>query len=78
MRDSDRYPIVLFWSDEDEAWIADVPDLRYCSAHGETAEEALGEILIAKDLWLEVAQERGMPLPAPTRPASQSLAAIAR
>ena len=66
MSDDERYPIVLFWSDEDEAWIADVPDLRYCSAHGETAEEALREIQVARRLWLEVARERGIPLPTPT------------
>jgi hypothetical protein len=36
-----RYHINLFWSDEDDAWIADAPDLTYCSAHGATPEEAL-------------------------------------
>jgi predicted RNase H-like HicB family nuclease len=35
-----RYHINVFWSDEDSCWIADVPDLRYCSAHGDTPEEA--------------------------------------
>jgi predicted RNase H-like HicB family nuclease len=61
----DNYPIVIFWSDADEAYIADVPDLRYCSAHGETPEEALREILIARELWLETAREDGLPLPDP-------------
>lgn len=42
-----EYPIVVFWSDEDDASIADVPDIRYCSAHGETAEEAVREVRIA-------------------------------
>lgn len=59
----DNYPIVIFWSDGDEAYIADVPDLRYCSAHGETPEEALREILIAREQWLEVAREDGLALP---------------
>ena len=60
------YPIVIFWSDEDEAYIADVPDLRSCSAHGETPEEALREVRIALELRLEAARERGLALPPPT------------
>ena len=64
------YPILIFWSDEDEAYIADVPDLRHCSAHGETPEEALREIQVAMAAWLEVAREVGKPIPPPTlRPA---------
>lgn len=58
-----RYHINLFWSDEDECWIADVPDLQYCSAHGETAEEAAHEIQIAMELWLESAEAHGDPIP---------------
>lgn len=73
---NDNYPIVLFWSDEDEAYIADVPDLRYCSAHGETPEEALREIVVARELWLEVAREDGLALPDPS--ASPYLPEIAR
>ena len=61
------YPIVIFSSDEDEAYIADVPDLRSCSAHGETPEEALREIQIALELRLEAARELGIPLPEPGR-----------
>lgn len=64
------YHINIFWSDEDECYIADVPDLPGCSAHGETPEEAAHEIMIAKELWLEVAHETGMQIPAPRyRPA---------
>ena len=62
---NDNYPIVIFWSDADEAYIADVPDLGSCSAHGDTPEEALCEILIARRLWLESACEHGTPLPDP-------------
>jgi predicted RNase H-like HicB family nuclease len=54
-----RYHINLFWSDEDDCWIADVPDLQFCSAHGATAEEAAHEIEIAMKLWLQVSAERG-------------------
>lgn len=63
-----EYPILIFWSDEDDAYIADVPDLRYCSAHGDTPEEALREVKVAMSLWLEVARERGDPVPEPSRP----------
>jgi predicted RNase H-like HicB family nuclease len=65
MKPQDNYPIVVFWSEGDEAYIADVPDLRYCSAHGETPEEALREALIARELWLRVAREDGLALPDP-------------
>jgi predicted RNase H-like HicB family nuclease len=59
-----RYHINLFWSDEDACWIADVPDLKFCSAHGETAEDAAHEIEIAMKLWLEISAERGEAPPA--------------
>ena len=58
-----HYHINLFWSDEDDSWIADVPDLRFCSAHGPTPDEALREIKIAMDLWLEVARDHGDAIP---------------
>lgn len=63
LRPKDDYPIVIFYSEEDECYIADLPDLRYCSAFGDTPEQALQEILIAKKLWLQVAVENGCPLP---------------
>ena len=53
------------WSDEDGCWIADVPDLRPCSAHGDTPVEALEEAQVAIGLWLDVARERGFDVPAP-------------
>lgn len=65
-----EYHINVFWSDEDEAWIADIPDLTYCSAHGATPEEALREVLQAKEAWLESARAHGDPIPPPRyRPA---------
>ena len=51
-----RYHINLFYSDEDKCYIADIPDLKYCSAHGETPEEALHEVLMAQEAWLESAR----------------------
>ncbi|MGE0597980.1 MAG: type II toxin-antitoxin system HicB family antitoxin [Dehalococcoidia bacterium] len=59
------YHIDIFWSDEDSAYIANLPDFEYCSAHGDTPEEALKELLIAKKAWLAVAQENGDPIPEP-------------
>jgi predicted RNase H-like HicB family nuclease len=60
------YHINIFWSDEDEAYVADIPDLEYCSAFGETPEEALAELDIAKGLWIEAAKEKGVPIPPPS------------
>lgn len=66
-----RYHINVFWSDEDACWIADVPDLRFCSAHGDTAEDAAREITIAMTAWLENALARNRPIPTSTyRPQS--------
>lgn len=67
MRD---YHISVFWSEEDAQWIADIPDLKGCSASGDTPEEAVREVQIAKKLWLDVAREDGDPIPEPRyRPA---------
>lgn len=64
------YHINVFWSAEDGQWIADIPDLKGCSASGDTPEEAVKEVQIAKRLWLEVAKEDGDPIPKPRyRPA---------
>lgn len=61
-----RYHMNLFWSDEDTCWIADVPDLRYCSAHADTPSEALERVREAMQGWLQVARERGMAIPEPS------------
>lgn len=58
-----HYHINVFWSSEDSCWIADVPDLRPCSAHGETPAEAVAEAQVAISLWLDVARDRGFPIP---------------
>jgi predicted RNase H-like HicB family nuclease len=60
-----HYHINIFWSDEDDCYIADIPDLEYCSAHGITPEAALHEALIAMDAWLQVAEEEGKNIPEP-------------
>ena len=51
------YHINLFYSDEDQGYIADIPDLKHCSAFGETPSEALAEVLKAKEAWLASAKE---------------------
>jgi predicted RNase H-like HicB family nuclease len=58
-----RYHIHVFWSDEDQCWVADAPDLRYCSAHGKTPVQAVAELETAMAAWLETARERGLPIP---------------
>lgn len=64
------YHINIFYSAEDEGYIADIPDLEACSAFGETPEEALKQVEIAKAAWLEAARAEGKPIPEPRyRPA---------
>jgi predicted RNase H-like HicB family nuclease len=58
-----RYHINVFYSEEDKCYIADIPDLKYCSAHGETPEKALREVLIAQQLTLESMREARMRIP---------------
>ncbi len=60
-----KYHINVFWSDEDRCWIADVPDIKSCSAHGATPDEAVAEVRVALDAWLDVARARGQPIPEP-------------
>ncbi len=59
------YHINVFYSDEDGGYIADIPDLKHCSAFGKTPEEALREALKAKEAWLEAARANGKPIPIP-------------
>ena len=60
------YHVNLFYSEDDEGYIADIPDLKCCSAFGETPEEALREVLKAKKAWLEAAEANGKPIPKPS------------
>ncbi len=65
-----NYHINVFYSKDDEGYIADIPDLKFCSAFGATPEEAVHEVEIAKSLWIEAAQASGKPIPEPKyRPA---------
>jgi len=69
------YHINIFYSDEDEGYIADIPDLKHCSAFGENPEEALRQVLVAKSAWLETARATGKAIPEPQfRPVIYQLA----
>jgi len=59
------YHINIFYSTEDKSYIADIPDLKFCSASGTTPKEALEEVLIAQNLWLEEARASGVRIPLP-------------
>ena len=59
------YHINIFYSEEDEGYIADIHDLRFCSAFGGTPEEALRQVQIAKAAWIESARVEGKPVPLP-------------
>ena len=59
------YHINIFYSKEDEGYIADIPDLSMYSAFGNSPAEALAEVEIAKRLWLEAARAEGKPIPRP-------------
>ena len=65
-----KYAIEIFFSEEDEGFIAVVPELPGCSAFGETEEKALDEVKIAIELWLETAEKEGRQIP---RPAGREL-----
>ncbi|MBI5253115.1 MAG: type II toxin-antitoxin system HicB family antitoxin [Euryarchaeota archaeon] len=60
-----KYAIELFYSEEDEGYIAVVPELLGCSAFGKTEEEALREAKVAIELWLETAKKEGRDIPQP-------------
>ena len=59
------YEIILFWSTEDDAFVADIPELPGCSAHGASPADALSNAQDAMSLWIETATEFGDPVPEP-------------
>jgi predicted RNase H-like HicB family nuclease len=60
-----RYEIIIYWSDEDGAFIAEVPELPGCAADGVTYEAAVSNVKIVIAEWIEMAQEMGRPVPEP-------------
>ncbi|MBI1802951.1 MAG: type II toxin-antitoxin system HicB family antitoxin [Ignavibacteriae bacterium] len=59
------YHINIFYSEEDEGYIADIPDLKHCSAFGRSPDEALQEVLKAKSTWIAAAKKHRKPIPKP-------------
>jgi predicted RNase H-like HicB family nuclease len=62
-----NYEIILYWSDEDGLFVAEVPELPGCMAHGDTQEAALASAKDAMQLWIDTAIEFGDPVPEPKR-----------
>jgi predicted RNase H-like HicB family nuclease len=60
-----KYEVVIYWSDEDGAFVAEVPELPGCAAHGKTQAAALANAQTAIGLWITTAKEFGDPVPRP-------------
>lgn len=60
-----RYEVIIYWSEEDQTFVAEVPELVGCAAHGESPDAALSQAQEAITLWLDTAREFGDPLPVP-------------
>ncbi|HET9765953.1 MAG TPA: type II toxin-antitoxin system HicB family antitoxin [Thermoanaerobaculia bacterium] len=60
-----KYEVIIYWSAEDQAFVAEVPELPGCMAHGPTPEAALSNAQQASQLWIETAKEFGDPVPEP-------------
>ncbi len=60
-----KYEIIIYWSDEDEAYIAEVPELPGCMADGKTYQEAVAHAELVIQEWIETAKELGRPIPQP-------------
>lgn len=60
-----KYEIIIYWSNEDEVFIAEIPELQGCMAHGDTPEDALKNAKEAIQLWIDTAKEFKDPIPQP-------------
>ena len=60
-----RYEIIIYWGNEDEVFVAEVPELPGCMAHGDTEQSALHNVKEAIQLWIDTAREFGDPIPEP-------------
>lgn len=65
MKTDPRYEVIIYWSDEDEAFIAEVPELPGCASDGQTYEEALANVQVIIDEWIETASDLGRTIPEP-------------
>ncbi len=60
-----KYEVIIYWSDEDNTYVAEVPQLAGCSAHGNSPQAALSSTNEAIDLWLDTARQLGREIPKP-------------
>ena len=60
-----KYEVIIYWSDEDQAFIAEVPELPGCAADGATYHEAIANVEVIVQEWIETARELGRPIPEP-------------
>ncbi|HWS85963.1 MAG TPA: type II toxin-antitoxin system HicB family antitoxin [Pyrinomonadaceae bacterium] len=65
MREKYRYEVIIYWSEEDNAFIAEVPELPGCMADGATYAEAVANVEVIIDEWMETARELGREIPEP-------------
>ncbi len=62
---SNNYEIIIYWSDEDGAFVAEVPELPGCMADGKTYQEAVANVEVIVKEWIQTAKELGRPIPQP-------------
>jgi predicted RNase H-like HicB family nuclease len=62
---NNRYEIIIFWSDEDGSFVAEIPELPGCMADGRTYQEAVAHVEVAIQEWIDIAIELGRPIPEP-------------
>jgi len=60
-----KYEIIIYWSESDDAFVAEIPELKDCIAHGNTQDEALREVNYVASEWIEIAKEKGWQIPEP-------------
>ena len=60
-----RYEVIIYWSADDEAFIAEIPELPGCAADGPTPQEALAQVQVVAQEWIQTARELGRPVPEP-------------
>jgi predicted RNase H-like HicB family nuclease len=65
MNNNFKYEVIIYWSEEDEAFIAEAPELAGCAADGATYADALANVQVIIDEWIETARELGRPIPEP-------------
>ena len=60
-----KYSVLIQYDEADRIYIASIPELQGCMAHGKTQEEAFKEVNVVRDMWIETAKEEGLPIPEP-------------